>query len=49
MTTDKRKIINSDPPPAFRVCISSTYTDMLPYRDAIQSALNKADCVPYGM
>lgn len=49
MTTDKRKIINSDPPPAFRVFISSTYTDMLPYRDAIQSALNKADCVPYGM
>lgn len=37
------------PPPAFRVFVSSTYTDMLPYRDAIRTALNKADCVPYGM
>lgn len=49
MATNTRKNVNSDPPPAFRVFISSTYTDMLPYRDAIQSALNKADCVPYGM
>lgn len=49
MATSKREIVNSTPPPAFRVFVSSTYTDMLPYRDAIQSALNKADCVPYGM
>lgn len=37
------------PPPAFRVFISSTFTDMRQYRDAISSALNKADCIPYGM
>lgn len=49
MATSKRKINPQTPPPAFRVFVSSTYTDMLPYRDAIQSALNLADCVPYGM
>lgn len=37
------------PPPAFRVFVSSTYTDMIPYRDAINTALNKADCLSYGM
>lgn len=49
MLTSKRTIVDSAPSPAFRVFVSSTYADMLPYRDAIQSALNKADCIPYGM
>lgn len=49
MHTNERKVVSSAPPPAFRVFISSTFTDMLPYREAIQTALNKADCVPYGM
>lgn len=45
MTTKKQ----DNPPPAFRVFVSSTYTDMLPYREAIRTAINKADCIPYGM
>ena len=49
MPSSKRKIVTQTPPPAFRVFVSSTYTDMLPYREAIQTALNRADCVPYGM
>lgn len=40
---------NEQPPVAFRVFVSSTYVDMQPYREAIRNALNKADCVPYGM
>lgn len=42
-------ITTTTPLPAFRVFISSTFTDMRQYRDAISSALNKADCIPYGM
>lgn len=49
MSDSKRKITTQTPPPAFRVFVSSTYSDMLPYREAIQTALNRADCVPYGM
>lgn len=45
MTTKKQ----DSPPPAFRVFVSSTYSDMLPYREAIRTAINKADCIPYGM
>lgn len=37
------------PPPAYRVFVSSTYSDMLPYREAIRNAITKADCIPYGM
>lgn len=40
---------NEQPPTAFRVFVSSTYVDMQQYREAIRTALNKADCVPYGM
>lgn len=49
MATAKRIISPQTPTTAFKVFVSSTYTDMLPYREAIQTALNKADCVPYGM
>lgn len=49
MDKNERNIVKKDPPPAFRVFVSSTWSDMLPYREAIQNALNKADCVPYGM
>ena len=45
----ERKIAQQTPLPAFRVFISSTYTDMIPYREAIQTALNRADCIAYGM
>lgn len=34
---------------SFRVFISSTFSDMRQYRDAVIAALNKADCIPYGM
>lgn len=40
---------NSSPLPAYRVFVSSTYTDMLRFRDSIKDALNKADCLAYGM
>lgn len=46
MAAEKR---TSTPPPAFRVFVSSTYTDMLPFRDAVRNALNKADCIACGM
>lgn len=45
----ERKIEKQEPKPAFRVFISSTYMDMIPYRDAVQTALNRADCIAYGM
>lgn len=44
-----KTIATKSPPPAFRVFVSSTFTDMRQYRDAISQALNKADCIPYGM
>lgn len=39
----------TSPPPAYRVFISSTYIDMLPYRDALQAAITNCDSVAYGM
>ena len=47
MGEQKKKSIA--PLPAYRVFVSSTYTDMLRYREAIRDALNKADCLAYGM
>ncbi|MCL2751737.1 MAG: DUF4062 domain-containing protein [Firmicutes bacterium] len=32
-----------------KIFVSSTYSDMLPYREAIRNALIKAACVPMGM
>ncbi len=40
---------NQVPPPAYRVFISSTYVDMIPYRDASQTAITNCDAVAYGM
>lgn len=37
------------PAPAYRVFVSSTFSDMLRYRESIRDALNKADCIAYGM
>lgn len=37
------------PRPAYRIFISSTYVDMIPYREAIQSAITNCDAVAYGM
>lgn len=45
----ERKINPQTTTSTFRVFISSTYTDMIPYREAIQTALNRADCLSYGM
>lgn len=39
----------TSPPPAYRVFISSTYIDMIPYRDALQTAITNCDSVAYGM
>lgn len=47
MAQQKTKI--TTPEPAYRVFISSTYSDMLRYRDAMRAAINKADCLAYGM
>lgn len=40
---------NASPPPAYRIFISSTYVDMIPYREAIQTAITNCDAVAYGM
>lgn len=39
----------SSPPPAYRIFISSTYVDMIPYREALQTAITNCDSVAYGM
>ena len=38
-----------EPAPAYRVFVSSTYTDMIPYRDAIKEAIERSDCMAIGM
>ena len=38
-----------DPAPTYRVFVSSTYTDMIPYRDAIKEAIERSDCMAIGM
>lgn len=43
------KIKQKLPPPAYRIFISSTYVDMIPYREAIQTAITNCDAVAYGM
>lgn len=40
---------SSAPPPAYRIFISSTYVDMIPYREALQTAITNCDAVAYGM
>lgn len=49
MAASKREIITPAPIATFKVFVSSTYTDMRPYRDAIRTATIKAGCVPCGM
>lgn len=34
---------------AYRVLVSSTYLDMICYRNAMREAANNADCLSYGM
>ena len=38
-----------EPAPTYRVFVSSTYTDMIPYRDAIKEAIERSDCMAIGM
>ena len=38
-----------EPAPVYRVFVSSTYTDMIPYRDAIKEAIERSDCMAIGM
>lgn len=38
-----------NPPPAYRIFISSTFIDMIPYREALQAAITNCDAVAYGM
>lgn len=40
---------HESPPPAYRIFISSTYVDMIPYREAIQTAITNCDAIAYGM
>lgn len=40
---------NATPQPAYRIFISSTYVDMIPYREALQVAINNCDAIAYGM
>ena len=35
--------------PAYRIFISSTFVDMIPYREAIASAIRNCDAIAYGM
>lgn len=37
------------PTPTYRVFVSSTYTDMIPYRDAIKEAIERSNCMAIGM
>ncbi len=46
MPTVSKKV---SPQPAYKIFISSTYTDMIPYRDALQNAINNCDAIAYGM
>lgn len=43
------KSAQSPPPPAYRIFISSTFTDMIPYRNALQAAITNCGAVAYGM
>lgn len=46
----KAKTSSVTPPtPINKVFVSSTFTDMLPYRDAIRSAIDRANCKAVGM
>lgn len=47
MNNQEKKV--TDPVPAYKVFVSSTYSDMLRYREAMKTALNKAGCVSCGM
>lgn len=37
------------PMPTYRVFVSSTYSDMIPYRDAVKEAIERCDCQAIGM
>lgn len=37
------------PPPAYRIFVSSTYVDMIPYREALTNAIKNCDAIAYGM
>ena len=37
------------PKPAYRIFISSTFVDMIPYRNAIAEAIRNCDAIAYGM
>lgn len=45
MATKKASI----PQTAYRIFISSTYIDMIPYRDAVQNSITNCDAIAYGM
>ena len=47
LTSAQQTVTN--PPPAYRVFISSTYEDMKEYRGAVQDALRNIQAVPMGM
>lgn len=48
-TQTKKKSSVSPPLPINKVFVSSTFTDMLPYREAIRSAIDRANCKAVGM
>lgn len=37
------------PLPTYRVFVSSTYSDMIPYRNAVKEAIERCDCQAIGM
>ena len=49
MENRSNKAQGTEPKPAYRIFISSTYVDMIPYRDAIAEAIRNCDAVAYGM
>lgn len=49
-TEPKRPEVTSTVPrEAYRVFVSSTFVDMIPYRDAIRDAISNCDAIAYGM
>lgn len=47
MSEQSKKL--ASPLPAYRVFVSSTYSDMVRYRDSMRDAINNANCLSYGM
>ena len=48
-TTHAETAAKKEPMPTYRVFVSSTYSDMIPYRDAVKEAIERSNCMAIGM